>query len=71
MLVLKRKTGEALKIGEDIEITVVKIGDNAVKLAIDAPQGVTILRTELIKEVISENKEASEGSIELLKDLKL
>lgn len=70
MLVIKRKTSQSIKIGDDIEITVVKIGDNAVKLAIDAPKGVTILRKELIKEVISENKEAAEGSIELLKDLK-
>lgn len=46
MLVLSRKTGEKLTIG-NIEITVVRIGPNTVRIGIDAPKDVKIMREEL------------------------
>jgi len=49
MLVLARKPGETIYIGKDIEITVMKVSGNNVKLAIKAPDGVKILRAELRK----------------------
>jgi carbon storage regulator len=58
MLVITRKKGESILIGEDIEITVVKTEDGSVKLAISAPKNITILRKELYKEVTEENKSA-------------
>lgn len=70
MLVITRKKGESLLIGEDIEITVVKAEDGSVKLAISAPKNVTILRKELYKEVIEENKNALKFDTSMLKDLK-
>ena len=51
MLVITRKKGESFLIGDDIEITVVKLDDGSVKLAIDAPKKLTILRKELYNEV--------------------
>ncbi len=48
MLVITRKKGESLLIGDDIEITVVKLDDGSVKLAIDAPKKLTILRKETL-----------------------
>jgi carbon storage regulator len=57
MLVLQRKKGETLLLGEDIRITVTEVGNDAVKLAIDAPRNVTILRGEL-QEAIDFNREA-------------
>ena len=48
MLILQRRPGESLRIGEDIEVTVVAIEGGKVRLAISAPKDVTILRNELI-----------------------
>ncbi|WP_411682038.1 carbon storage regulator CsrA [Clostridium thailandense] len=70
MLVISRKKGESILLGDDIEITVVKIDDNSVKLSISAPRSVTILRKELYKEVEQENKKAAVVDINLLKELK-
>lgn len=50
MLVLTRKEGESLLIGGDVKITIYKIGGNSVRVAIDAPQDVLILRSELTEE---------------------
>lgn len=70
MLVITRRKDETLLIGEDIEITVVKIDDGSVKLAIKAPKSVNILRKELLKEVTEENIKAAEGDISVLKQIK-
>ena len=48
MLVLSRKRSQSLYIGDDIKITVVKIEGNQVRLGIEAPAGVSILREELV-----------------------
>ena len=47
MLVLSRHTGESLRIGEDIEVTVLDVCAGAVKIGIDAPRSVRIFRSEL------------------------
>lgn len=70
MLVITRKKGESLLIGDNIEITVVKLDDGSVKLAIDAPKDVAILRKELYKEVQDENKNATEFNIDFIKNIK-
>jgi carbon storage regulator len=48
MLVLSRKIGEKIRIGDDITITVVDIGRSRMKLGIEAPAGHRILREELL-----------------------
>ena len=53
MLVLTRKHGEKIRIGNDITITVVDIGKARVKLGIEAPAGHRILRSELIVQLES------------------
>lgn len=58
MLVISRKKGESLLIGEDVEITIVKIENGAVKISIKAPKEISILRSELYKEVTDENQSA-------------
>lgn len=70
MLVVKRKKGESILIGENIEIKVVGIENGAVKLAIDAPKDVTILRNELYEEVGKENQNAVCTDISVLKQFK-
>ncbi len=51
MLVLSRKQSEEIKISDDITITVVKVGRSRVHLAINAPAGVSIVRSELLDSV--------------------
>lgn len=58
MLVLARKCGESLLIGDDIEITITEISGDKVKIGIDAPKSIQILRKELVQ-TIEANKEAA------------
>jgi len=48
MLVLSRKPGERVRIGEDVVLTIVRIGPNSVRIGIDAPKDVGIYREELL-----------------------
>lgn len=50
MLVLGRKVGEIIHIGDDISLMVVRIGPNSVRLGIEAPRGVKVLRKELLEQ---------------------
>lgn len=47
MLVLSRKPGERILIGNDITVTIVRIGPNNVRVGIDAPRDLNIVREEL------------------------
>jgi carbon storage regulator len=59
MLILTRKTGEKIKIGADIEIVIVEIsGMNQVKIGINAPKGILILREEVYERIQEENIKA-------------
>ncbi|MBZ9535252.1 carbon storage regulator CsrA [Cytobacillus oceanisediminis] len=59
MLVLTRKKGEVIKIGDDIEITIVAAKGEQVKIGISAPKNVEIYRKEVYEEIIAENQQAS------------
>ena len=48
MLVLSRKPGERIHIGDDITLTVVRIGPNNVRVGIEAPRDMNIVREELL-----------------------
>ncbi len=64
MLVLSRKIGESIHIGDEIEIVAVRFERNAVRLAIKAPVDVKIYRGELYREIHArENAESSERSV--------
>lgn len=47
MLVLSRKQGESIRINDNITVKIVNVGQGRVRIAIDAPSNVTILRQEL------------------------
>ncbi len=47
MLVLSRKPGEKILIGDKVQVTIVRIGPNTVRLGIDAPRDMNIVREEL------------------------
>jgi len=59
MLILTRKENEKILIDEDIEISIVEIKGNKVKIGINAPEEVEILREEVYKSVKEENIEAT------------
>ncbi|HSG72805.1 MAG TPA: carbon storage regulator CsrA, partial [Planctomycetaceae bacterium] len=48
MLVLSRRVGEGVCIGDNIKVTIVRIDGNQIRLTIDAPRSIPILREELL-----------------------
>ena len=48
MLVIRRRQGESIRIGEDVEIEVIECGPNRVKLGIRAPREVPVMRNEVL-----------------------
>jgi carbon storage regulator CsrA len=60
MLILGRKEGEKIHLGNDIIIQIVEINKGVIKLGIDAPKDVIVLRGELIDRIQSSNKQANQ-----------
>ncbi len=58
MLVLSRKANETIKIGDDIELRIIEVKGDTVKIGIDAPKSVDILRGELVQSISETNTEA-------------
>lgn len=69
MLVLTRKINQSIQIGDDIELTILSIEGEQVKIGINAPKQVEIHRKEVYLAIQEENNQASAVSIELLKNL--
>ncbi|MEC5150067.1 carbon storage regulator CsrA [Cryobacterium sp. GrIS_2_6] len=61
MLVLTRKPGEKILIGDDIVITVLDVRGDSIRIGVDAPRGVRIQRDEVLRAVIEANLSASRG----------
>ena len=70
MLVLTRKLQEAIKIGEDIELTVLSIDGDQVKLGISAPKHIEIHRKEVFLSIQQENSKAASTSLDTFQTLK-
>ncbi|MBB6062482.1 carbon storage regulator [Thermosipho japonicus] len=66
MLVLSRKIGQSIIIGNDIEIKILKIDGGEIKIGIEAPKDIKVLRKELYEELLKENKEAVKFDIKNL-----
>lgn len=62
MLILRRKAGQSLLIGDGIKVMVLETGDGAVRLAIDAPKEIPILRSELLRAMDVNRDAANEES---------
>ena len=54
MLILTRRVGEALKLGEDITVTVLGVRGNQVRIGIDAPKSVAIQREEIYSTAVTD-----------------
>ena len=64
MLVLTRKIGEAICIGDDVEIIIADITKNAVRIGVRAPKNLPVYRKEVYERILLENKEAAAASVE-------
>jgi len=62
MLVLTRKLGEAIKIGDKIKVVVVAIDGGSIKLGVEAPEEIPVHRQEVYDKIAAENKSASAHS---------
>lgn len=60
MLVLTRKPGETLMLGEDIQVKVLSVEGDQVKIGIEAPKSLKIYRSEVYEAIQQENKAALE-----------
>ncbi|HEY8965948.1 MAG TPA: carbon storage regulator CsrA [Candidatus Methylacidiphilales bacterium] len=59
MLVLSRKPGESIKLGEEIEVVIVAVEGQRVRIGIKAPREVRILRTEIDPKIVQSNQDAA------------
>jgi len=73
MLIITRKLGEGITIGDNVELIINEITDGKVKIAIEAPKEVKILRKELV-EAVAMNREAAQSvmvdKMQVMKNLK-
>lgn len=58
MLILARKPGQSIMIGDNIRITLLEVQGEQVRLGIDAPKEITVHRLEIYEEIARENKAA-------------
>lgn len=69
MLILSRKTDQAIKIGDDITITIIDIHGDQVKIGVDAPRDVKVFRQEVFNAIKSENTAAASVNTDKILDL--
>ncbi len=62
MLALTRKKGESIIIGDDIEVVILGVQGDYVKLGINAPKSISVHRREIYEQIVESNKEAVENS---------
>lgn len=70
MLVLTRKNGESIKIGDEIEITIISSKNDQVKIGINAPKNIEVFRKEIFDQIQSENEQASKDISSLIQFMK-
>lgn len=69
MLILTRKSGEGIRIGEDIRIVIVEVKGNHVRIGIDAPKDMQVHRDEVYEKIRQENINASVSETDNLQRL--
>lgn len=69
MLVLSRRAGESIAIGDDVTITVLDVRGDVVRIGIDAPRSVAVHRTEVLVQVEASNKAAASPDEDVVSSL--
>ena len=59
MLILTRKSGEEIRIGDRISLKIIEIRGNQVRVGIDAPRDVAVHRKEIYEQILEENRAAA------------
>lgn len=62
MLVLSRRVGESIVVGDDVTITILEVRGDVVRVGIDAPRSISVQRAELLAEVEDTNRAAASPS---------
>lgn len=70
MLILNRKLNDSIQIGDDIEVKIVAVEGDQVKIGIQAPKSVDVYRKEIYLRIQEENQEASNMTNDLINLLK-
>ena len=65
MLILSRKAGESIVISDNIEVSVVDIKGDQVKIGIEAPEHIKIYRLEVYRAIQEENRAAAQSNIQI------
>ena len=65
MLALARKLNQSIVIGNNIEITLLEIKGDQIKVGINAPKSVTIYRKEIYEQIQEENKKAAQAKVDM------
>lgn len=63
MLVLARKVGQSIIIGDNIELTVIEVRGEQVRIGIDAPKAISVHRKELLEQIKAENIRVAQQTI--------
>jgi carbon storage regulator len=69
MLVLSRRVGESVVIGDDVTITILEVRGDVVRVGIDAPRSVAVHRAELLAELAASNQESASPSEQTVAEL--
>lgn len=69
MLVLSRRVGDSIVIGDDVVVTVLEIRGDVVRIGVDAPREVAVRRKELLTELADSNRAAASPSEAAISDL--
>jgi len=65
MLVLTRRTGQSILVGDDIVVTILELSRDQVRIGIRAPRSVSVHREEVYEEILLSNRAAADAGIEI------
>jgi carbon storage regulator len=66
MLVLTRRSGQSILVGDDIVVTILELGRDQVRIGIRAPRSVSVHREEVYEEILASNRAAADAANETL-----
>lgn len=69
MLVLSRRVGESVVIGDDVVVTVLEVRGDVVRVGVDAPRSVAVHRRELLEAVAEINRDSASPADDVVADL--